>query len=795
MPRLKVKTLRDRLGAPKITPQAKAATFGYVAPARQQGSSGTEELGRAMMEMGSTAGKLLLTELGRLEKIDYKEGQALAKKHQFEALEDQRFTIQELIKDGKIPHGASPFVKQGYLEMQGFLWATSTKTQALLNQDMDKWTRERLSKSESAAEFNTALNLEMGKRLQKLIEPLPDNFYTIDVGFMNGIQDALDKTTGHWTAFFHQEMTKVHRDAIDNMLVRGFEGKDAFYAELEKKYPATFAHEGPRSHWTLDFLDTLKRYDGQEVEGAPRFSSYKGPKPRDTLPPGANPREPIFNAFYGYIHSSVVADVGSPFYATSLENAIERTKYFRNMAMPSSNAKVDSGSMKTNYNRLQRELEGRLHVARGTQSKAYDEDIASTNQWIESFTAKNATLDWINDSPNIDIGSAAGARGRARYKFPSSRPLDVENPTQWFTYIFQAFKGGHAPMPYLAKEDLITDKEGGEGGTRGVRDDVNGDGIIDNRDHPNYFEAPTRKQMALLEEVDYLDAMMGALPEITRVINNRQANWDVIQKEKQAGWGAQQAKIMQALVNNFKSKGKAVKGWKLGDARDEINDSIAELKKAWDAMKPGDQRYLERPDVNSFIREGHTTLKTQYEDRFLDTPLSDELRQEFDEIGALIVSKFFGDQAQFEDVTAFTAMEMKRAYFIKAGYNPNHPYITTMLRKIEKNELGFWKLRDYNNPSVSGTSAHHVRTLAKSIALDSSNAPLLRAINVAKAALPFGGGPRAFMLEGQATHLEELVLAEIKAVYQREMDPIIVTLGERFNYNTVKINKYMILYV
>ena len=164
--------------APEIKPQASVSSGAFYAPARPQLSTEMDQLGKALLQLGSGVGNMMVNKAGEQSKEDLQTGARIALAHMAELRKDSSNALKQAEKKGWIPNGARPDVKEGYLRQVGVMWATSPRLKAALDGDMETFINDFADKGGNLADFHTALDVRNQGIVNEARDVLDDNFYT-----------------------------------------------------------------------------------------------------------------------------------------------------------------------------------------------------------------------------------------------------------------------------------------------------------------------------------------------------------------------------------------------------------------------------------------------------------------------------------------------------------------------------------------------------------------------------------------------------------------------------------------
>ena len=347
MPPRRRPVVKSRLEAtPDIKPQATVAAGAFYAPARP--NTDVNQLGQALLAMGNAAGQLMVKKAGIREKEDLATGTKIAMDHLAELRKDSSDALKQAEKNGWIPNGARPDVKEGYLRAVGAIWATSPILKNKLDWDMEVFINNLADKGGSLEDFHFALDARNKEIVDQAKGELDDNFYTRDEGFMGNILAPLAKHRKHWTDKYTQLITRKQIDVAtksvhdlwkDGRLDGGF----------------NYWWKGVSGAEPIDWTDPIS---GKKVPAGARNIIA----PKDLYPVNPGPRVGFFNIVESHALYNLA---GNQYDMGGIARALRFVDYQAAKKNPANGASMDSGTMKESYELLKRKLQGQLSAAQG----------------------------------------------------------------------------------------------------------------------------------------------------------------------------------------------------------------------------------------------------------------------------------------------------------------------------------------------------------------------------------------------------------------------------------------------
>ena len=337
MPRPQVKDLFERIGRPQIKPQASTETYGYSQPAATSRSNDLTQLGGLMKEFSEAASDWADV----LIKKEVKEGE---EEGRIRALSDKRKGLQTLIensnnlvKDGKLPHGLNWFAVKAYHRNAGALFAQDRTTANILNEGVSEWMADKISNEDlTFPQLRQQLYSDVViPRLNELRDQLPNSRMARNIGFDESIQPVLDKLNESWEKDYEVQVYEKNLD-------------------------------------TFSQLVTSKLREGNFDEALELFSPNLDTTdyPLGTgLDPRTNKRAVMFGLFKNYIENDLISsDSLGDYKLKEIDDATDSLKSFMQKREKGSNAKVGDynvigeGISKRPYHDLLRELKRQRRI-------------------------------------------------------------------------------------------------------------------------------------------------------------------------------------------------------------------------------------------------------------------------------------------------------------------------------------------------------------------------------------------------------------------------------------------------
>ena len=438
---------------PEIKPQATVSAGGYYAPAKPQLTSGWEQFGRVGEKVKGIFDTVLAKKAQYQSKEDYQTGARIALAHMEELRKDSSNALKQAEKNGWIPNGARPDVKQGYLKAVGVIWADSPQLKGWLNEGMETFINDFADTGGTESDFHTALDARTQGIVAEARDHLDDNFYTRDEGFMGAIGTPLAQHRKDWTAKYHAIVSRKQRDVATKA--------------THDQWGTGGTDRGFNYWWTGDArikgddsdVKIIDSKTGKELSGTKSIIA-----PADLYPVDPGPRVGFYNVVRSYALFNLAEnqyDIGG------VDRALRFVDIIAAKKNPSNGARMDSGTMDESYTKLKRELQAQRAAAQKYLTEHHDDLRKSAALKVEVISKL-----WKGDTEtrrDIVVPGLAGTQNVRGFR-------NVDDVYK----VVKAWETGNMPHPFREGEMLPWDvgsineilaKNLGKEGTRKAVDD------------------------------------------------------------------------------------------------------------------------------------------------------------------------------------------------------------------------------------------------------------------------------------------------------------------------------------
>lgn len=355
---------------PEIKPQASVSSGAFYAPARPQLSTEMDQLGKALRQLGSGVGDMMVNRAKEQSAEDLATGARIALAHMDELRKDSSNALKKAEAKNWLPNGARPDVKEGFLRQAGAIWARSPQLAAHLDDGMETFIHSWSNKAGSLVNFHEALDKRNMEIITQAREHLDNNFYSRDEGFMNAVPEVLAKHRKKWTERYTDLVS------INQMNTASKAVKNLFREQLYDNAVNYFF----MGQTTPGVAGELR--DNKTGKVVPPSEALTIVAPKDLWPAGQSPRI----GFYKMVEDHALYDLAkNPHDIKGISDALDFVTHMASMKNPTNKARMDSGLVESHYGKLKTTLSAMLDRAQ-TNLAARDGEI------LESAMSKVTAL-------------------------------------------------------------------------------------------------------------------------------------------------------------------------------------------------------------------------------------------------------------------------------------------------------------------------------------------------------------------------------------------------------------------